>query len=143
MASHQLLASFLVLLLLFMQASLSSSSSTPLDFEDDSSLSLEDSFHRRHVLGFDCSGKCNGRCGAAGARKRCLQMCMICCNKCQCVPPGTVGNKEACPCYANLLNIFGTLSMVYILIKAWLSMISFSKSKSPNYDIFLQEPHIC
>ncbi|KAK4576832.1 hypothetical protein RGQ29_027393 [Quercus rubra] len=27
--------------------------------------------------------------------------CQKCCAKCLCVPPGTYGNKEFCPCYNN------------------------------------------
>ncbi|CAN1228418.1 Gibberellin-regulated protein 6 [Linum perenne] len=25
--------------------------------------------------------------------------CQKCCTKCLCVPPGTYGNKQVCPCY--------------------------------------------
>ena len=52
-------------------------------------------------FGVDCPGSCNVRCSLAGVAKRCIRYCMICCNQCQCVPPGTVGNKEVCPCYNN------------------------------------------
>ncbi|GLT50710.1 hypothetical protein SLA2020_241770 [Shorea laevis] len=27
--------------------------------------------------------------------------CQKCCAKCLCVPPGTYGNKQSCPCYNN------------------------------------------
>ncbi|KAL3820146.1 hypothetical protein ACJIZ3_006051 [Penstemon smallii] len=28
--------------------------------------------------------------------------CGTCCARCNCVPPGTYGNFETCPCYASL-----------------------------------------
>ena len=34
-------------------------------------------------------------------KKPCLFFCSKCCAKCLCVPPGTYGNKETCPCYNN------------------------------------------
>ncbi|KAH7279624.1 hypothetical protein KP509_37G026700 [Ceratopteris richardii] len=60
------------------------------------------------LLHADCPGRCKGRCRLAGAYKRCIQMCMICCKDCSCVPPGTYGNKWACPCYARMKNDKGT-----------------------------------
>eukprot|EP01018_Ginkgo_biloba_P037577 Gb_25904 [translate_table: standard] len=50
----------------------------------------------------DCPGKCGGRCALAGREDRCMRYCLICCEKCQCVPSGTYGHKEECPCYANM-----------------------------------------
>ncbi|CAI0451684.1 unnamed protein product [Linum tenue] len=38
---------------------------------------------------------------------RCLKYCGICCDKCQCVPSGTYGNKHECPCYRDLKNSKG------------------------------------
>ncbi|EPS74378.1 hypothetical protein M569_00376, partial [Genlisea aurea] len=54
-----------------------------------------------------CDAKCDVRCSKAGERKRCLKDCGICCGICQCVPPGTYGNKYLCACYNNLLNSKG------------------------------------
>ncbi|ONK59931.1 uncharacterized protein A4U43_C08F12420 [Asparagus officinalis] len=51
-----------------------------------------------------CDSKCKVRCSKAGVQKRCLYFCGICCEKCHCVPPGTYGNKDACPCYRDLLS---------------------------------------
>ncbi|KAG2614655.1 hypothetical protein PVAP13_3NG245086 [Panicum virgatum] len=34
-------------------------------------------------------------------KKPCFFFCNKCCAKCLCVPPGTYGNKETCPCYNN------------------------------------------
>ncbi|KAH9288246.1 hypothetical protein KI387_032363, partial [Taxus chinensis] len=39
----------------------------------------------------DCPSKCGGRCAVAGRQDRCLQYCLICCDKCNCVAPGTSG----------------------------------------------------
>ncbi|XP_062232536.1 protein GAST1-like isoform X2 [Phragmites australis] len=38
----------------------------------------------------ECGGRCAARCSATAYRKPCL-----------CVPAGTYGNKESCPCYSN------------------------------------------
>ncbi|CAA0827891.1 Gibberellin-regulated protein 10 [Striga hermonthica] len=46
-----------------------------------------------------CQSKCDYRCSEAGRRDRCLKYCYICCEKCHCVPSGTSGNKDECPCY--------------------------------------------
>lgn len=63
--------------------------------------------HQRRLLTVDCPSKCDFRCSKAGEKKRCGSYCLLCCRKCQCVPPGFTGNKEACPCYANLKNSKG------------------------------------
>ncbi|CAA7032154.1 unnamed protein product [Microthlaspi erraticum] len=55
-----------------------------------------------------CGGKCNGRCSKAGRQDRCLEYCNICCQKCDCVPSGTYGNKDECPCYRDMRNSKGT-----------------------------------
>ncbi|XP_051139536.1 peamaclein-like [Andrographis paniculata] len=54
-----------------------------------------------------CVENCDRRCSNAGYRERCLQYCGICCDKCHCVPPGTFGNKDACPCYRDFKNSKG------------------------------------
>uniref|UniRef100_A0A1J3H1U8 Gibberellin-regulated protein 10 n=2 Tax=Noccaea caerulescens TaxID=107243 RepID=A0A1J3H1U8_NOCCA len=55
-----------------------------------------------------CDGKCNVRCSKAGRQDRCLKYCNICCQKCDCVPSGTYGNKDECPCYRDMKNSKGT-----------------------------------
>ncbi|KAF0904087.1 hypothetical protein E2562_031763 [Oryza meyeriana var. granulata] len=50
---------------------------------------------------WECSPKCAGRCSDTQYKKACLTFCNKCCAKCLCVPPGTYGNKGACPCYNN------------------------------------------
>ncbi|KAK1294386.1 Protein GAST1 [Acorus calamus] len=41
------------------------------------------------------------RCSKTQYRKPCLFFCQKCCVQCLCVPPGTYGNKQFCPCYDN------------------------------------------
>ncbi|WOH13595.1 hypothetical protein DCAR_0833105 [Daucus carota subsp. sativus] len=50
----------------------------------------------------DCQGLCQVRC--ARARKNvCMRACGACCARCNCVPPGTYGNREACgKCYTDM-----------------------------------------
>ncbi|KAI4346397.1 hypothetical protein L6164_007294 [Bauhinia variegata] len=50
----------------------------------------------------DCAAKCNYRCSKSWKPKMCLKTCNTCCQRCNCVPPGTSGNKEVCPCYAQM-----------------------------------------
>ncbi|XP_023639231.1 gibberellin-regulated protein 8 isoform X1 [Capsella rubella] len=55
-----------------------------------------------------CDGKCNVRCAKADrTHGECLKDCNICCEKCNCVPSGTFGNKDECPCYRDLINSKG------------------------------------
>lgn len=54
------------------------------------------------LLDEDCKVACGGRCKEASLHDRCLRACGTCCAKCNCVPPGTYGNKNLCPCYANM-----------------------------------------
>ncbi|XP_043697777.1 snakin-2-like [Telopea speciosissima] len=54
------------------------------------------------VASIDCNSACKGRCRLASRKRRCMRECMSCCNRCKCVPPGTSGNEEVCPCYAHM-----------------------------------------
>uniref|UniRef100_A0A7N0SXI0 Uncharacterized protein n=1 Tax=Kalanchoe fedtschenkoi TaxID=63787 RepID=A0A7N0SXI0_KALFE len=54
-----------------------------------------------------CDSKCAVRCSKAGYKDRCLKYCGICCRECQCVPSGTYGNKDECPCYRDMKNSKG------------------------------------
>ncbi|KAE9619736.1 putative gibberellin regulated protein [Lupinus albus] len=49
----------------------------------------------------ECSPRCAERCSNTQYKKPCLFFCEKCCAKCLCVPPGTYGNKQVCPCYNN------------------------------------------
>ncbi|MQL98793.1 hypothetical protein Taro_031509 [Colocasia esculenta] len=46
-----------------------------------------------------CDTKCKARCAKASVHDRCLFNCGVCCKACNCVPSGTYGNKDECPCY--------------------------------------------
>ncbi|XP_061373288.1 gibberellin-regulated protein 1-like [Gastrolobium bilobum] len=50
----------------------------------------------------DCDGACAARCRLASRQRICHRACGTCCRRCNCVPPGTAGNQEVCPCYASL-----------------------------------------
>ncbi|XVE84756.1 hypothetical protein DITRI_Ditri17bG0038200 [Diplodiscus trichospermus] len=50
----------------------------------------------------ECAKACEYRCWATSHQKRCLFFCNYCCERCLCVPSGTYGNKEECPCYNNI-----------------------------------------
>ncbi|XP_008392374.1 protein GAST1-like isoform X2 [Malus sylvestris] len=49
----------------------------------------------------ECGPRCTTRCSNTQYKKPCLFFCQKCCAKCLCVPPGTYGNKQFCPCYNN------------------------------------------
>ncbi|KAI0531037.1 hypothetical protein KFK09_000586 [Dendrobium nobile] len=55
------------------------------------------------VEAIDCPSNCARRCSKA-RHNVCNRACLACCHHCNCVPPGTSGNKELCPCYANLMK---------------------------------------
>ncbi|KAF3777510.1 Snakin-1 [Nymphaea thermarum] len=46
-----------------------------------------------------CDMKCKIRCFKAAVKDRCIKYCGLCCAECKCVPSGTYGNKDECPCY--------------------------------------------
>ncbi|XP_030550778.1 cypmaclein-like isoform X1 [Rhodamnia argentea] len=50
----------------------------------------------------DCENRCNYRCSKSSRHKMCIKACNTCCQRCNCVPPGTSGNEDVCPCYANM-----------------------------------------
>ncbi|KAI3450014.1 hypothetical protein Pfo_006679 [Paulownia fortunei] len=49
----------------------------------------------------ECAPRCTDRCSKTSFKKPCMFFCQKCCAKCLCVPPGTYGNKQVCPCYNN------------------------------------------
>ncbi|KAL9240991.1 hypothetical protein vseg_015152 [Gypsophila vaccaria] len=51
---------------------------------------------------------CNFRCSETSHQKPCLFFCNMCCVKCLCVPSGTFGHKEECPCYNDWKTQQGT-----------------------------------
>ncbi|XP_059654012.1 snakin-2-like [Cornus florida] len=50
----------------------------------------------------DCGGACASRCALSSRPRLCKRACGTCCARCNCVPPGTSGNQDVCPCYANM-----------------------------------------
>ncbi|XP_073141624.1 snakin-2 [Henckelia pumila] len=50
----------------------------------------------------DCGGACAVRCKLSSRPRLCKRACGTCCARCNCVPPGTYGNYEACACYATM-----------------------------------------
>ncbi|XP_039171077.1 snakin-2 isoform X1 [Eucalyptus grandis] len=50
----------------------------------------------------DCGAACAARCRLASRQKMCKRACGTCCARCNCVPPGTSGNEDVCPCYATM-----------------------------------------
>ncbi|KAK8492267.1 hypothetical protein V6N13_003407 [Hibiscus sabdariffa] len=72
------------------------------------SLILSSSFLEMSMAGSAfCDSKCAVRCSKAGVKDRCLEYCGICCEKCHCVPSGTFGHKDECPCYRDMKNSKG------------------------------------
>ncbi|KAL8130695.1 hypothetical protein V2J09_019850 [Rumex salicifolius] len=57
----------------------------------------------------DCRAACVARCRLASRQKMCLRACGTCCGRCQCVPSGTSGNQDVCPCYATMTTHGGRL----------------------------------
>ncbi|WOG99765.1 hypothetical protein DCAR_0519121 [Daucus carota subsp. sativus] len=49
-----------------------------------------------------CKARCGERCKLSSRPNLCHRACGTCCARCSCVPPGTYGNYEVCPCYANM-----------------------------------------
>ncbi|KAL7128190.1 hypothetical protein ABFS83_14G299200 [Erythranthe nasuta] len=51
------------------------------------------------VAKLDCGTACAARCRLSSRPNLCNRACGTCCGRCNCVPPGTSGNQEVCPCY--------------------------------------------
>ncbi|XP_057973149.1 snakin-2-like [Malania oleifera] len=50
----------------------------------------------------DCGTACAARCQLSSRQNLCKRACGTCCARCNCVPAGTSGNEDTCPCYANM-----------------------------------------
>ncbi|OMO75403.1 Gibberellin regulated protein [Corchorus olitorius] len=50
----------------------------------------------------DCDGACDVRCKLSSRPNLCKRACGTCCERCNCVPPGTSGNYDVCPCYRDM-----------------------------------------
>ncbi|KAK7391611.1 hypothetical protein VNO78_20028 [Psophocarpus tetragonolobus] len=49
----------------------------------------------------DCVAECKRRCQLSSRQNLCHRACQTCCKRCNCVPSGTYGHYEECPCYEN------------------------------------------
>nr|WDS62662.1 gibberellin-regulated protein [Piper nigrum] len=102
--TKQLVAS-LILFFLLAQV-IAEASSTGEVQEGDVKASVLDQSQPAHI---NCGLACSRRCSKASRKKICFRTCTGCCKVCNCVPPGTYGNKEVCPCYATLKTTSGKL----------------------------------
>ncbi|KAK8510008.1 hypothetical protein V6N11_029012 [Hibiscus sabdariffa] len=50
----------------------------------------------------DCDEACGERCKLSSRPNLCKRACRTCCDRCNCVPPGTSGNYDVCPCYRDM-----------------------------------------
>nr|AEX55233.1 cold-regulated gibberellin-regulated protein 1 LTCOR12 [Allium sativum] len=55
-----------------------------------------------YVTSTNCGGLCAVRCSKSSRPNLCKRACGTCCARCNCVPPGTYGNYNTCPCYATM-----------------------------------------
>ncbi|KAM1617154.1 hypothetical protein TB2_015807 [Malus domestica] len=55
----------------------------------------------------DCDGACVVRCSKSSRPNMCHRACGTCCWRCFCVPPGTFGNYDVCPCYRDMTTCGG------------------------------------
>ncbi|ESR51721.1 hypothetical protein CICLE_v10033115mg [Citrus x clementina] len=59
--------------------------------------------NRRLLTSVDCVGLCRVRCSLHSRPNVCTRACGTCCARCNCVPPGTSGNREMCGrCYTDM-----------------------------------------
>ncbi|XP_031498307.1 gibberellin-regulated protein 5-like [Nymphaea colorata] len=72
-----------------------------------SSLSNAQGYYGSQLYPSECGERCSYRCSATHHRRPCMFFCQKCCAMCLCVPPGTYGNREYCPCYNNWKNKAG------------------------------------
>ncbi|KAH0460668.1 hypothetical protein IEQ34_011331 [Dendrobium chrysotoxum] len=93
---------FVLFLLLHLQVIAEANQEYDVDGSDlaGNASSLYKLSHRRPKI--NCNYACAMRCRKASRKNVCERACGTCCLRCSCVPPGTYGNKNACPCYAGL-----------------------------------------
>ncbi|WJX70383.1 hypothetical protein P8452_54500 [Trifolium repens] len=54
----------------------------------------------------DCIPLCFQRCKFHLMKRLCMRSCMICCDRCKCVPPGHYGNRKTCgKCYSDMKTL--------------------------------------
>uniref|UniRef100_A0A6N2LTI2 Gibberellin-regulated protein 9 n=1 Tax=Salix viminalis TaxID=40686 RepID=A0A6N2LTI2_SALVM len=79
---------------------LGNAANSPANMDEESDVVAVDKKHYPKKI--NCGYLCARRCKASSRKKVCHRACKTCCKRCRCVPPGTYGNKNACPCYASL-----------------------------------------
>ncbi|XP_020246688.1 gibberellin-regulated protein 9 [Asparagus officinalis] len=72
-----------------------------MEVQDDDKVVTADKMHHRRPK-INCSFACARRCRKSSRKNVCHRACGTCCLRCHCVPAGTYGNKNSCPCYARL-----------------------------------------
>ncbi|KAJ4845541.1 hypothetical protein Tsubulata_036637 [Turnera subulata] len=72
----------------------------PIDYEGSDRIVIDSKKPRKKKI--NCNKACTRRCKKSSRKNVCHRACRSCCKKCDCVPPGTYGNKNKCPCYAKL-----------------------------------------
>ncbi|KAL8038668.1 hypothetical protein ABFX02_11G122900 [Erythranthe guttata] len=56
----------------------------------------------------ECIPLCVVRCQNHSRKNVCMRVCLTCCDRCKCVPPGQYGNKEKCgKCYTGMTTTGG------------------------------------
>ncbi|XP_010260041.1 PREDICTED: gibberellin-regulated protein 9-like [Nelumbo nucifera] len=91
---------FLLLLQAFAEASTENAVHSPSNMTEGGDLAALYRYYRRPKI--NCHFACARRCRKSSRKNVCTRACGTCCMRCRCVPPGTYGNKKACPCYARL-----------------------------------------
>ncbi|KAM3710829.1 hypothetical protein ACB098_01G062200 [Castanea mollissima] len=57
----------------------------------------------------DCGSACSARCQSSSRPNLCNRACGTCCAQCSCIPQGTSGNRDVCPCYSTMITSGGQL----------------------------------
>ncbi|EEF32287.1 protein GAST1 [Ricinus communis] len=91
----------LALMLLFILESHASTSEAPAPQPQQNSSLPKYGSTQGSLQPQDCGPQCTRRCSKTQYHKPCMFFCQKCCAKCLCVPSGTYGNKQTCPCYNN------------------------------------------
>ncbi|XP_047324960.1 gibberellin-regulated protein 11-like, partial [Impatiens glandulifera] len=64
---------------------------------------IDSVFYLQYIIDrSDCGAACSVRCSLSSRPRLCQRACGTCCGRCKCVPPGTYGNYDSCPCYGNM-----------------------------------------
>ncbi|PIN02221.1 hypothetical protein CDL12_03928 [Handroanthus impetiginosus] len=100
------LLSMLLIAIFFIQAFLevevSSVSDSAHTLSPDAAGNFRGLLKKHHPKRINCNYAYSRRCSKSSRKNVCHRACKSCCATCDCVPPGTFGNKDFCPCYANL-----------------------------------------